>query len=261
MNGLMLHCGGKSASLGELDLIAMPQATETYQPVSHYLLARKALTITQDLLKGYVLNSESYGLAREGSQMFGVLQFKGENPEMGISIGFRNAYDKSMVVGFAAGGSVFVCDNLTISGDIVVMRKHTKNVWADLEEKMIITCYNAVHTFKQLTFDAEQFKTIEMTTDQGFGHLGVLCGHDVIGPRQFVAARNEWIKPRHEAFQPRNGWSLYNAVTEVLKSSPPQEVMERHVELHDYFKAVTAPQLALPMPAYRSETGDVVLFG
>ncbi len=67
MNGLMLHCGGKSASLGELDLIAMPQATETYQPVSHYLLARKALTITQDLLKGYVLNSESYGLAREGN--------------------------------------------------------------------------------------------------------------------------------------------------------------------------------------------------
>ncbi len=30
MNGLMLHCGGKAASLGELDLIAMPQATETY---------------------------------------------------------------------------------------------------------------------------------------------------------------------------------------------------------------------------------------
>ena len=161
MNGLMLHCGGKSASLGELDLIAMPQATETYQPVSHYLLARKALTITQDLLKGYVLNSESYGLAREGSQMFGVLQFKGENPEMGISIGFRNAYDKSMVVGFAAGGSVFVCDNLAISGDIVVMRKHTKNVWADLEEKMIITCYNAVHTFKQLSSDAEQLRLLK----------------------------------------------------------------------------------------------------
>ncbi|HLA28159.1 MAG TPA: hypothetical protein VJZ49_09730 [Syntrophales bacterium] len=261
MNGLMLHCGGKAANLAELDLIPMPEATETYQPVSHYHLARKALTVTQDLLNGYVLSSQSYGLARDGAQMFGVLQFRGTNTEMGLSVGFRNSYDHSMVVGFASGASVFVCDNLALSGDIIFMRKHTKKVWDDLEEKMITTCYRASHNYNQIALDAERFKLIEMTEDDGFGHLGVLCGHDVIGPRQFVAARNEWIKPRHEAFQPRNGWSLYNAVTEVLKSSPPQEVMERHVELHDYFKAFAVPQQALPMPAYRSETGDVVLFG
>ncbi len=108
MNGLMLHCGGKAATLAELDLIPMPEVTETYQPVSHYLLAKKALTITQDLLKGYVLSNESFGLAREGAQMFGVLQFRGTNTEMGLSVGFRNSYDHFMVVGFASGASVFV---------------------------------------------------------------------------------------------------------------------------------------------------------
>ena len=72
--------------------------------------------------------------------------------------------------------------------------------------------------------------------DDGFAVLGNLYGERIIGPRQFIAAAEEWRKPRHDEFQPRNAWSLYNAVTESLKTSPPQEVMEKHVNLHAYFK-------------------------
>jgi hypothetical protein len=47
----------------------------------------------------------------------------------------------------------------------------------------------------------------------------------IVSSRQISALINEWRKPSHDAFLPRNGWSLYNAATHVLKdraSSNPQ---------------------------------------
>lgn len=232
---LILHCGGKAVERKELDLIPMPEATGTYYPVSHYGLANKLLTITQDILTGFELMDESYGVAREGLQLFGLLQFK-NGSDMALAIGFRNSYDKSMSIGLACGASVFVCDNLALSGEIVVMRKHTKNVWAELEEKAITTCYRASHTYKQIVGEAEALKQIAYDDDRAYADLGVLYGHDIISPRQLTVAVKEWRKPSHDAFNPRNAWSLYNAVTESLKTSPPQEVMENHVSLHDFYK-------------------------
>jgi len=232
---LILHCGGKQANRKELDLVPVPEATASYQPVSHYGLANKLLTITQDLLIGFELMSESYGLAREGAQLFGLLQFK-NGSDMSLAIGFRNSYDKSMSVGLACGASVFVCDNLALSGEISVMRKHTRNVWVELEEKAISTCYRASHTYKQIVDDATALKQIEYTDDRAYSDLGILYGHDIVSPRQLTVAVKEWRKPQHAEFEPRTAWSLYNAVTESLKTSPPQEVMENHVNLHDYYR-------------------------
>lgn len=240
---MILHRGGKECNRGELDLIPLPQKTETYQPVSHYELANKLLTISRDIMSGFTLNKEKYGIARDGNQLFGLLQFKNCHEDMGLAIGFRNSYDKSMAVGFACGSSVFVCDNLSLTGDIVVMRKHTKSVWEELEEKMVSSCYRAMKNHQQVLVDAEQFRALPMDIDAGFSHLGRLYGHDMIGPRQMTVAKDQWVKSDHEAFAPRNGWSLYNAVTESLKSCAPTDIMEKHIGLHNYFKALVAPPI------------------
>jgi hypothetical protein len=36
----------------------------------------------------------------------------------------------------------------------------------------------------------------------------------------------------------RDMWSFYNAVTESLKSTPPNLIMERHVKLHETMQEV-----------------------
>lgn len=241
---MVLHRGGRECNRGELDLIPLPAKTETYQPVSHYELANKLLTISQDIMTGFTLNKERYGVAREGNQLFGLLQFKNFREDIGLAIGFRNSYDKSMSVGFACGSSVFVCDNMALTGDIVVMHKHTKSVWEELEEKMVSSCYRAQKNHQQVLVDAEQFKALPMDMDAGFSHLGRLYGHDMIGPRQMTVAKDEWLKPQHEVFAPRNGWSLYNAVTASLKTCAPTDIMEKHIGLHNYFKAMVNPIVA-----------------
>lgn len=235
MNGMIVHRGGELVTREQLDLIKVPEQTDSYMPVSHYHLADKFLTISQDLLKNYVLTGENYAIARQGNQMFALLKFKRDNSDLGLCLAFRNSYDRSMAIGLAIGASVFICDNLALSGEIVVMRKHTKNVWTELEEMAISTIYKSSKNYDQIVADAETFKRKQITNDWAFKTMGYLFGHNIISPRQLTVAKSEWLHPSHEPFKARNLWSFYNSCTEALKSSPPVTIMEKHIRLHETF--------------------------
>jgi hypothetical protein len=232
---LMLHCGGEEVTKEKLALVPIPEETDSYKPVGHVPLVDKLITISRDLLTGFQLTKESYGLARDGKQLFGVLQFKNHHEDMGLAVGFRNSYDKSLTVGVTCGASVFVCDNLALSGEIVIMRKHTVQVWVDIEERVVFALKSAGGNYQQAIEDVEGLKQIPMDLDDGFRNLGLMYGRDLLGARQLAVATQDWIKPRHEEFAPRTAWSLYNCCTEALKGAAPQQIMEKHVELHRFF--------------------------
>jgi hypothetical protein len=229
---LLLHAGGKVASLNDLRAIPLPEETQTYKPVNHYDLATNLAEVSATLLTGYVLEKSQFGLARDGAQMFGVHTYRNGSDSLGLSIGFRNSYDKSMSVGIAVGASVFVCDNLALTGDIAIMRKHTTNVWNDLEEMAITSIYRSRHNFHRIVEDAEVMQGQHLVDDEAYRMIGYLYGNGVLTPRQIPIVKKEWLQPSHEDFDDRNVWSFYNAVTEALKSSPPNKIMEKHIALH-----------------------------
>ena len=45
-----------------------------------------------------------------------------------------------------------------------------------------------------------------------------------------------WEEPAHAEFLPRTAWSLFNAFTEVAKSSPPRMQMEGSPRLSSLFR-------------------------
>jgi hypothetical protein len=47
-------------------------------------------------------------------------------------LGLRNSHDKSLPIGIAFGSRVIVCDNLALSADHVIRRKHTIEVMREL---------------------------------------------------------------------------------------------------------------------------------
>ena len=232
MTELLLHRGGQEVSLDDLKCIETPPPTETYVPVPHYDLATMTRTVGQDILRDYILVGENYGIARQGNQLFAVLKFQKDHNEMALSVAFRNSYDKSLSIGMAFGASVFCCDNLALRGDIVVMKKHTKNVWTEIEQLTITQLYKSQNNFALLLDEAERMKGYGMRNDDAYKMLGMLYGHEVISPRQLPVVVDHWLKPRHQEFGPRNAWSLYNAITEGLKSTAPCNVMEKHVHAH-----------------------------
>jgi hypothetical protein len=174
MNDLYLHCGGKLITKDSLDLIPLPPETPTYKPVSHYALVQKVLTVSQDLLKGFHLEREQYAIAKEGRQFFGVLNFAGDHPDVGLAVAIRNSLDRSMSIGFAMGGSVFCCDNLALTGDITIMRKHTTNVWKDLEDLLVTTLYNNRNNYMKILEDSDHMVQIGLTDEAAWQLMGLL---------------------------------------------------------------------------------------
>jgi hypothetical protein len=128
---------------------------------------------------------------------------------------------------------VFVCENLMMIGDISIMRKHTANVLLTLEDLTINTLYRAQYTFAKLLKDSQALKAHSLDDRQAFQLFGILFGHGILSPRQLPVALDQWKKPSHADFQPRNLFSFYNGCTQALKTSPPLAVMERHIQLHN----------------------------
>jgi len=224
---------GLTPHIEELAAIPLPKETRSYKPVSHQALAIMLSTIASDLLPEFELVNMQFGLARDGAQMFGVHTFKNGSSAMGLSIGFRNSYDKSLSVGLAVGGQVFVCDNLCLSGEVTVLKKHTLNVITSIESLALSAIYKSRSAFNQIQNDAEVMKGIPLSDDDAYRTIGLLYGNGILTPRQIPVVKNEWLKPSHDDFEGRNVWSFYNACTESLKSSPPQSIMERHLMLHN----------------------------
>jgi hypothetical protein len=226
---LILHRGAEEASRNEIAQIPVPETTRSYTPVTHGelsdLLAKKA----EILLPEFSHHKSQFGLARGGQQLFGIHSFRNGSTDLALSIGFRNSYDKSLSVGVAVGASVLVCDNLALSGDITLMRKHTTNVEADLESLIITAIMKSRTAFHQVKADAHDMQQLPLRDDEAYRLIGLMYGKGVISPRQIPVVKREWLKPSHVEFRERTLWSFYNAITEALKSTPPRVVMERHL--------------------------------
>ncbi len=92
--------------------------------------------------------------------------------------------------------------------------------------------YKSNQSFVQITEDAGKMKGIGMNDYDAFRMMGLLFGKEIISPRQLTVLKDEWLKPSFEPYQERNLWSLYNAATHALKSTPPISAMEKRVQLH-----------------------------
>ena len=235
MSELTLHCGAQEVLLSDLDKVPLPEETRTYKPVSHFDLVRNTTDMGNMFLKnqGYKLQNQNYALGRKGKHMFFCLNYKNGTEDVGLTIGGRNSYDKSTTIGIAVGMNVFICDNLCFRGDqVTYLRKHTGNVYDDLEIILMRTMKNADTEFKRMNDQSMKMKDIELTDNNAYRQLGLLFGKNILLPRQLSVAKKEWEKPKHEVFKEKNMWSFYNACTEALKLSPPKEVLTSHVKLH-----------------------------
>jgi len=246
MEGLMLHCGGQPATRQEIQAVPLPRETKTYTPVAHELLIAKVIALTCDVLP-VNLSDEAFGLARDGRQLFGHLRFANgkANDEMGLCVGIVNSYDKSLPSKFAAGASIFVCDNLMLAGGITYARKHTPNIWKDLEEAILSRIAQAEGNFDTVIDDAMLMRDRDVSDLCAYRVLGQLYGERVLSNHMMTEARREWENPTHKDFEPRNQWSLYNAITAALKRTPPDKIMERHLRLHELFNGAEFDSVAV----------------
>ncbi len=131
---LTAHRGATLVTREKLAQYEPPEPEGRWRPVKHSLIVdlmheeldRREIQITK----------EEYAIQREGNYLFAALTTNWlETEEFAASIAFRHSNDKSEAMKMYAGVYVFVCDNMALSGDeIILNRKHTTrlNVAAEL---------------------------------------------------------------------------------------------------------------------------------
>lgn len=226
---------GQKVDYDDLKMINPPEATKSYTPVLHHELADMVKRIGTEVLHDFAFHKEEYALARDGNQLFAVHSYKNSSTEMGLSIGFRNSYDKSLSLGVAVGGSVFVCSNLVFNGDVTIFRKHTANVMQDLKKLILNVIFSQKENYNKLIVDSAHMKNLDVTDDTAFRLMGILWARGIVSIRQLPTLKKEWLEPQYPVFEERTLWSFYNACTEALKTSSPAVIMEKHVQLHQIF--------------------------
>ena len=247
---------GTRASEFDVRNIETPLATRTYQPVAYGQILDH---MYEGLLNTpWKVSNAEYSLGREGSQLFGIFNLEDRYNRPLIdplpdnwsipgdairpSIGFRSSHDKSISIGIVVGASVFVCDNMMFNTDgFHAIRKHTKNVFNDIEEMIQRSLSGATRQYNLLQRDRWCMKNVPVDKLRGYEILGHAYGDKILTSQQFTSAAREWEQPSDDFYQyfggvrNRNAWSLYNAMTYGLKKGSTQSVINRYMNQHNWF--------------------------
>lgn len=227
----------QAASLADVMAVQTPPATDTYTPAPYgrFLDAlRAAARVALDAEPA----SSTYALTANGNRLFVLDTFDVEDQGGGvarIAVGARTSHDRSIAAGIATGTSVMVCSNLCFSGDsYVAMRRHTVNFWEDFEALALQAVRVARDKHLSMLDVFERLSEVPVEQDEGYGLIGRAGGAELLSPRQLGVALRSWREPPQADWRPRNGMSLYQALTEAAKHGPPEDVMLHHGKLHEF---------------------------
>jgi hypothetical protein len=233
---LMLHRGGWEATKADLAAVPVPEPTESYHPVPYGRFIEEVELHVPRF--GLTIQSEQFALAREGSQMFGVLTCANgkQAADYALAIGVRSSYDRTLAVSMASGINVTVCSNLAFSGEVKMNRKHTVHVFRDLPD-LIYRMLSQVSSMRERT-DGEiaAMKVRELPLAHAHHLMVEAVKANVLPASRLPKVIEAWEEPKHEEFAPRTAWSLFNAFTEVQKSTSPWLQMEGSLRLSSLFR-------------------------
>jgi hypothetical protein len=161
-------------------------------------------------------------------------------------MGLRNAHDKCFPAAIAFGASVFVCDNLSFSGETQLARRHTKNIFRDLPQVISRTIGQLADkwAFQDKRFDA--YRDTDISNKEACFLVREAYRAGACKKTDAMDILDQWEKPIHPEFEDRNAWSLFNAFTEELKGNLialPKRTQALHGLLDGHCGVLSADEL------------------
>ena len=218
---LILHCGASQVPRKALAAVPTPAATETWRPIPHEEYVRQ---VEWELPRyGLDVVQEAHALTHDGTRYFGLIQVQNgcNSPDYSWVLGLRNSHDKTLTAGLVAGSQVFVCDNLSFSGEVSISRKHTPNILRDLPGLVDSALTRLLGLLRFQDQRVERYKSVQLGDADAHDLTIKALDSGVVCASRIPDVLREWREPRHSAFEPRTAWSWFNAVTEHLKGNLP----------------------------------------
>lgn len=229
---LCLHCGAHEVPRSQITTVQTPDPTDTWVPIPHHQL----IQTVESTLKATKLRVgvQSHSLTHDGMRYFGLMEIIGKSAseECCWVLGLRNSHDKTFPAGLVAGNSVFVCDNLSFSGEVKFARKHTRFILRDLPQLAQQSVGQLMVKWHDQDKRIAAYKDAEIEDSIAHDLIIRACDVGVCANSYIPGVLHEWREPKHDAFEPRNAWSLFNAFTEALKGGNLAELPKRTEALH-----------------------------
>lgn len=230
---LCLHSGANWVSRETLATIEPPEATDTWKPVAH--LDFVEILHSSMVRRGYKLQKEQFGITPDGEKLFGVMGFQEETSEYRLSVGFRTSNDKSLAASIVVGCKVFVCDNLCLSGESLLMNRRHSKLFSVKEEIWEATA-QVQGKYGELQEKIETLKTRHCNENTAIINVVKAAQRGVMPQRLILPILEEYKEPSHNEFSSPNLWSLHNAFTEVFRREfKPSIFWERSQALGEFF--------------------------
>ena len=199
----------------ELARIPVPPATPTHKPVPHHEIVGALIETLGFRHIGVV--EEEYAVSNEGMKMFGVLDLETQMEGCRFSIGLRNSHDKSFRLALTVGYRVFVCSNMSFSGDFTpVLAKHSKSF--NLIDTLAVGVDRIQRNFEPMQRQVEQWRSSQISVSwrhpEVFSRKCIACTSSRNIPtsrrepcgayRTHLPARSRGLIPFHSSRRPRN---------------------------------------------------------
>jgi hypothetical protein len=229
---LILHCGAQNVDLDQVREIKTPRSTDSWCPIPHHqLITTVQRTLATTNLR---IGTQAHSLSHEGQRYFGLTEVHAQKSSDDYCwvLGLRNSHDKTFPAGIVAGASVFVCDNLSFSGEIKFARKHTRFIVRDLPQLVSRSIGLLLAKWHDQDKRIAAYKEAEITDIEAHDLVIRATDIGVCSNRLIPPVLHEWREPRYDAFEGRNVWSLFNAFTESLKEGNLAELPKRTEALH-----------------------------
>ncbi len=217
--------------------IKPPTSTATWHPISHSFMLDQVEAAMQE--RGLIAERRDFSISHDKHQFFGIYTMRGDAKiakDFTLALGLRNSTNKTLPAGICSGARVIVCDNLMLTGDIVLKRKHTTGIETDMplliRQAMDAWYLKAVAQAK--TFNDWKHMVIEVPEATDF----IVRAADVgaIPQNSILRIRKEFLEPRHEEFRGNTAWTLYNAFTQYLTHGrteiTPAKMQKDYLSVH-----------------------------
>lgn len=235
---LMLHCGANAVDRNALEGVVIPAETNSYKPLPY----SNFVGMVQDELAdfGFRFGEEQHGLMKDGSKYFGLAELLNchNSEQHALVVGLRSSLDKSIAPSIAFGAGVFVCDNLSFTGEVVIKRKQTRFIGNDIRP-MIHDAVGQVHNMrKNQDRRFEIYQDSKLTTAKAGAVICEMFRRGVVNTTKIGKVIEQWDTPDHD-FGDRSAWRLMNAATEALKGTSVIEMPARTIALQGLLDTVT----------------------
>lgn len=207
---------------------AKTEVTDRWKGLRHSDLADALVERTENA--GFKIKSERWATAMDNAALYGTLdlapapEMKIEIPRgVGLSLGVRHSNNGRYALTFFAGARVFVCSNGMISETFTPgeKKRHTMNLdLAATIDAGLVQFTDGARA--NLAKEIKALEGMDYSSELKVHHVLCTAGAKGVVPwSQIGKVEAAWRTPPHPEFKPRNGWSFYNAFTEVAKEFSP----------------------------------------